>query len=269
MKWTNTTQNIHELNAIRIRYDKPLTKKDILSYAMVPGLYLSILTYTLFLRWWVIPLSFLVGAIYSISVLLPKSIECHYQRKAFRERNRFINNLSQSIHRKNSTMVDALLDVATTRLKGELRDDILKLANEIKGAEESVRKEAYERLITKYNHDRIFVQYIEHLLTVDLNGKINLAALDETSLDHDKSVEWQERLIERKGISKIYFILNSCLAYLLILGAAYLMRGTYSTSFAHSLVGLIIGGGYLAFTLYYDHKFITEFFDETVMEVRF
>lgn len=261
--------SIDEMNAIKTKYDHKLSRKDIFKMAILPAIYLPTILFLTFFYWWLIPIGIIGGFVYAITVMIPKQIQSSYERQSFRERNRFINNFSQSVHRKNATILDALTEVSSHRLKGELQTDIKQLAAKIDGLEPAGRKDAYNDLINKYSKDRIFVQFVEHMITLDINGKMYLEALDETAEAHDHSLEWQEHLMEEKKAKLIYYLVNSALAFLLAEAAILLTWETYLRSFAHSVVGWIFGIAYLGMTFYFNHRFVLDYNDEEIMEVRF
>lgn len=261
--------NIDELNAIHTMYDKKLTKKNVFVMALYPAIFLPVMLFTVFWRWWLVPVGFGLGLLYGLTVMIPVRIQSGYKYNAFKERNRFVNNLSQSLHRKSITMLDALTDVAEFRLRGELKDDIHQLAYNVAGKDAADRLKAYNDLIDKYNHDRIFVQYIEHLITIDISGMEDLAVLDETAEAHDASLQWQDYLIRKKKESLLYYITNMLLSYVLSVVVITLTWDVYVDFFAHTILGLLFGGIYLAMTFYFSHRFVLDYNDEEIMEVKF
>ncbi|AMC92807.1 hypothetical protein AOC36_02045 [Erysipelothrix larvae] len=260
--------NIDQLNAIHMNYEAKLTRKHIAKMLIFPTLYVPTLLFTIFLRWWLIPIGLLAGLVYGGLVMLPLIITANYQNRAFKERNRFVNNLAQSLHRKNITILDALREVSTHRLKGELKNDVDVLAYHVAIHDTKTRKNAYQALIQKYEHDRLFVQFIEHVITVDLNGLDSLQPLNETAQSHDKALLWQEHFIDSKKQSLIYFITNNVLAFCLCVAVIWLTWDNYIEWFVKTPVGWVFGSLYLCLTFFYNHRFVVDYFDESIMEVK-
>lgn len=265
--------NIQAMNATKTKYDKPFSTKDFIKMASIPGLYLAGLTYVIWYRPFVSIVFFGIGVLYGLAVLIPQNIQVEYLRKSLRMRNRMLGNIAQSINRENATVLDVLTDVAQNRLQGELQQQVYSLTGRLGGSDEE-RTAAYMSLLEAYPADPIFQQFIEHLLTIDLHGRANTDALDETVELHNKMVERQEIFISDKFIKIMYYGLNTIVGVGLLLlfqwigGVAMLNDFTkYIDGFAHSLPGTIFGGMFVAATLYYNHKGVVSYADENLMEV--
>lgn len=265
--------NIHAMNAVKSKYDKPFNAIDFAKMSMIPGLYMAVITYVILYRPMVSIVAFALGILYGMAVLIPKKIQIDYERQSLRMRNRMLGNISQSINRENATMLDIMTDVAKNRLQGELQEQVYSLTGRLGGSEEE-RTEAYLKLLEAYPEDPIFGQFIEHLLTIDLNGRENTDALDDTAEIHNRMLENQELFISQKFVKMLYYGVNTIFGLGLIFGFQYLGGGVmvgdfskYVNGFARSLPGMISGSIFLFMTFRYNHKAVITFTDENLMEV--
>lgn len=265
--------NIHAMNAVKTKYDRPFTALDFAKMSAIPGIYLAGLTYMILYRPLVSLVAFGLGVLYGLAVLIPKKIQVDYERQSLRMRNRMLGNISQSINRENATMLDIMSDVAKNRLTGELQEQVHVLTGHL-GGSEAERTKAYLALLEAYPEDPIFGQFIEHLLTIDLNGRANTEALDDTADIHNKMLENQELFISQKFVKMLYYGINTIFGLGLIFGFQYLGGGVmvgdfskYINGFARTLPGIISGSIFIGVTLRYNHKAVITFTDENLMEV--
>lgn len=261
------------MNAIKTKYDKPYKKKDFLLIAIVPALYVAFMLYITFYIPFPSLIGAVVGAFYSLAVALPKKIKVDYERRSLKMRNRFMGNLAQAINRKNATVLDVLKEMADHRLNGELQTQIEELIYKINNASPRQKQEAYQELMDVYKHDTIFVHYLEHLLTLDLQGKVDTTALDETVELHNNLVDRHQRFIDEKAIKVLYYVLNIALGVVLIFLFQWLARTLithegYLNYFAHSLIGILFNLLFLIMTFYFNHKCVIAFVDESLLEGR-
>lgn len=265
--------NIHAMNATKTKYDKPMTAWDFLKLSLMPGAYMAFLSYIILYRPLVSLIFLIAGMFYGMAVMIPKKIQIDYERQSLRMRNRLMGNIAQTINRENATMLDILSDVAKNRLQGELQDQIYQLTGRL-GGSEAERTRAYMKILEAYPEDPIFGQFIEHLLTIDLNGRANTDALDDTVAIHNRMVANQELFISQKFIKVMYYGINTLFGLGLVFGFQFLGGqvmlkdfSKYIDGFAHTLPGIVSGSLFIAVTLRYNHKAVVTFTDENLMEV--
>src|SRR5690606_34298034 len=116
---------------------------------MKPFLFICMYTYLLAYYWW-LSLIYGVGAVvyqyYRINTL---NIKREYEERAFNERNKFINNLTQILTNPNTTTLDGLIDVKD-RTEGEFNNDITVLLTRLSGATPTKVHEAFEKFKERY-----------------------------------------------------------------------------------------------------------------------
>lgn len=260
--------NIDELNAIKTQYEEPVKSKEVVSLALVPAIYLFCFTYFLFYYFWFSVLSGLIGAVYGVIVILPRVIKRNHYKRSQRERNRLLNSLTQNLVNDKITTADGLQTVSS-RISGELSKDLELLVTELKYGDDQDKINAYEVLIEKYRKDRIFVQYIDQLQTATLEGRNNISELDDLATYHDLVIVKQDIFFENKNEKLSFYTLASILSLVI---AIVISKSTwdygYHQYFAKGIIGWVVGGLYILLNVWYSNKFIKDYFDDEVMEVR-
>ncbi|WP_166082295.1 hypothetical protein [Erysipelothrix anatis] len=266
------TMTIQDLNAIKTRYDQPIKKRTFILMALAPGIYMAVFSYFTLYSIWISLVLFGCGLLYGFVFFIPLKIKMDYKRSELRMRNRFMSNVAQSINRQNATTLDVLRDVARNRIKGELKEQVETLTFEISGSEPSERKEAYQKFIALHDHDVIFVHFMEHLLTLDLNGKNDTRSLDETVELHIRMLDRQADYIDSKAVYVLYFIAATVFGFGLIivfqvLGQVIITKEMFDSVYTFSLIGIITNTVYLAIAFYYSHQCLVRFSDESLQEI--
>lgn len=268
MKLFKRVYNIDELNAIRTQYDNPIRKKEIFVFALVPALYVFSLIYSLFYNW-KLALGFsLIGVIYGLAIIMPKMVKRNHYSRSQRERNRFMNSLTQNLVNDNVLTEDGLERVSN-RLNGELARDIKELTTRLKYDTAYEQKKAYEALSDKYKNDRVFVQFIDQLNTATNEGRNNISELDSLASHHDLVLQKQKSFYNVKDEKLLWY----CVASGMIIAVAITLALTtwnlgYRDIFIGTPIGWFIGFSFIIFNLFYTHKFVGDYFDDEVMEVK-
>ncbi|WP_077356087.1 hypothetical protein [Virgibacillus halodenitrificans] len=260
--------NVDELNAYKVAYGRPLKVKDYVYYVGLPALVFGIFSFIVLYYWWLSLIMFVIGAIYGIKVFLPKNIEKNYQTKSFRQRNKFVNNMTQILTDESKTVTKALA-TATTRANGEFKDDLNILQAKLVGADNQQIKEGFKWLLSKYDDDVIFVQYMEQLETAMLEGRANTDTLKDIKTYHNEIKEKQDEY-ERKKQGHLKDMKMLCFVVLVFILSVSFSFGfnTYVNDFAHHPTGWVSCGVYLLLMGQFFRKFSTYLFDDSIMEVK-
>lgn len=260
--------NIEELNAIKTQYEEPLNKKEILVFCLIPAVYIFCFLYFLFYNLVFSIISGLVASLYGLIIILPKMIARNHYIKSQNERNRFMNSLTQNLINDKITTTDGLEKVST-RLNGELSKDIEALVTELRYSDETDKMNAYKVLTEKYKSDRIFVQYIDQLQTATMEGRNNIDELDSLASYHDLILAKQDKFFSIKNERLMFYTFASVISIAIAITLAFTTWNYgYQTHFVNGIVGWIIGGVFILINIYYSHKFILDYFDDEIMEVR-
>lgn len=265
--------NVYEMNAVKTKYDAPFKPKDFVMLSLIPALYMAGIFYISFYS---IPVSLIAagaGAFYSMAVFIPLKIRIDYERSALKMRNRFVGNLAQAINRQNATVLDVLKEMSDHRLDGELKREVEELVYKINSASPQQKHDAYHQFMERYSHDTIFVHFLEHLLTLDLQGKVDTSALDETAELHNKMLERHGRFVDKKSISILYYVINIGVGLFLVglfqwLSSQMITWQGFQDAFVNSIVGVAFNSVFLFVTLYFNHKCVIAYSDESLMEGR-
>lgn len=268
MKLFKRIYNIDELNAIRTQYENPIRKKEVLIFALVPAGYVFALIYSLFYNWKLALLFSLIGVVYGVAIIMPKMVKRNHYSRSQRERNRFMNSLTQNLVNDNVLTEDGLERVSN-RLNGELARDVKELTTRLKYDTASEQNEAYEALSNKYRNDRVFVQFVDQLNTATTEGRNNIKELDSLASHHDLVLQKQKHFYNVKDEKLLWY----CVASGMIIAVATTLALTtwnlgYKQIFISTPVGWVIGFVFIAFNLVYTHKFVLDYFDDEVMEVK-
>ncbi len=238
--------NADEINAIKVAYGKPLERKDYLRYGLIPGLIVGGFSFILLYLWWVSLILGIIGALYGLKVLMPKIIQRTYEQISFRERNKFVNNMTQILTNDSQTLLKAL-GRASDRSEGELKMDLKVLQAKLMGADHGQVLQAFKVISNKYRDDIIFVQYIEQIETASLEGKTNMDTLKDIKSYHNEMKEKKEEY-DRKKDGHLKDIKSLCIIvvfFILIIAFSFNFE-TYINAFARHPIGWLL----LVFTCY-------------------
>ncbi|HDR6259335.1 hypothetical protein [Bacillus cereus] len=260
--------NAEEINAFKVAYGKPLNKKDYMRFTTIPGLVTGVFSFLLLYIWWLSLILGLMGGLYGLKVLMPKIIKRAYERDSFRERNKFVNNMTSLLSNENQTLLTALKR-AINRANGELKEDLNILMANIIGADQTQVIHAFKQLSNKYREDITFDQYLEQLETCVLEGRTNLETLKDIKTHHNETKEKKDDY-ERKKEGHMKDMKTLCFIIVVFILAITFSFGfnTYITAFARHPIGWITSGIYMSILFFFFKSFTAYFFDDSIMEVK-
>lgn len=264
-------KTIYEMNAEKTKYDEAYKPKDFLKFTIVPAIYVGALVHISFYWFPLTVLAAVLGALYSLFVAVPIIIKVQYARSSLIMRNKFMTNVSQTIQREGATVIDILRDVSTHRITGELNELVTELIIKTNSASDMEIQAEYQKLIDFYKEDNIFGQFLEHLLTLELQGIEDTTALDETADLHTGMLTRQEEFISEKATAILYYVVNIVVGVVLILMFQWLSNSlltwpVYLQVYAHAPIGWFFIVFFLFMTFYFNHKAVQLYKDESLME---
>ncbi|MFF2884762.1 hypothetical protein [Bacillus toyonensis] len=260
--------NADEINAIKVAYGKPLERKDYLRYGLIPGLIAGGFSFILLYYWWVSLIIGFIGVLYGLKVLMPKNIQRVYERLAFNERNKFVNNMTQILTNDSNTLLIAL-GRASNRAGGELKKDLKVLHAKLVGADHEQVLHAFKELSNKYRDDIIFVQYIEQIETAALEGRTNVDTLKDIKSYHNEMKEKKEDYQRQKdGHLKDLKMLCGLVVFFIIVIAISFSFDTFLQAFARHPIGWGTAAIYMLLMAFFSKSFATYYFDDSILEVK-
>lgn len=260
--------SIDEINAYQIAYGKPIQRKELLTSILKPFMVCFFLTFLLFWIWWVALIGGLIGMLYGYAVLIPQSVKRVYEEKAFRERNNFINYMTQILTNNDRTIVQAIQKVRK-RASGEFQEDLSRLEAVLMDANESETVAAFKELEKKYKKDVVFTLYLEQLTTALINGRTNVDSIKNIKHYHNQIKEKQAEFLNAKQgkandfkfMAKVSFFFIVAIIWSFGLKTFIEVYAHYPIGWASSILFLIILG-----TIY--HSFVKRMGDDSIMEVK-
>lgn len=260
--------NIDELRAYRVAYGKELGPRDIMAYAGIPALLFGGLSFLLLYNLWVsIPVAFL-GGLYGWRTFLPKIIKRQYEFTAARQRNKFLNNMTQVLTDEAQTPLMALRKV-TERADGEFKEDLHRFHAMLIGADNERIREAVSWFSDRYDDDVIFIQYLEQLETIMLEGKTNIDTLHDIKTYHN-DIQKKQELYERAKMGHLKDMRTLIIVTIILLVSLSISFGfsTYLEAFARHPIGYVASGLYMILIAIFFKQFSDYYFDDSVMEIR-
>lgn len=260
--------NVDEVQAYRIAYEEPLNVKDYSFYIGTPALLIGGFTFILLYYWWFSLIMAVVGGIYGAVFFLPKAVKKSYEMHSFRERNKFINNMTQILTDDSKTVPRSLMSAAS-RAEGEFKEDLLVLQARLLGADSQTIQEAFMDIEDKYEGDVVFVQYVEQLETTMLEGRTNIDTLQDIKTYHnDIRVKQDEYQKQKDGYLKdMRMLIGVMVIFILAISFSFGFE-LYREAFAHHFIGWITVGIYMLLMGSYFRSFSTYLFDDSIMEVQ-
>lgn len=269
--------NVEEINALNKKYEGDLTRNDYFKYIILPGLVGAIVAILFTYFWWLAVILGILGVFYGYKYILPNIVKQNYFLASLKERNRFVNNMTQILTDRSKTIINAL-QAATSRAKGELYQDLKTLQASLSGADKEQVAEAFKIIRIKYQHDVVFVQYLEQLETLAQEGKGVGTKKDEEggpldTLKEIKSYHNDMMLLQFKFMSlkdKHLGDMKQLIFVVCIIMAALTFSfgfKTYFESFARSPIGWITSLIYLTAMFMSINKFRKLYFDNEIMFV--
>lgn len=269
--------NVEEINALNKKYEGDLTRNDYFKYIILPGLVGAIVAILFTYFWWLAVILGILGVFYGYKYILPNIVKQNYFLASLKERNRFVNNMTQILTDRSKTIINAL-QAATSRAKGELYQDLKTLQASLSGADKEQVAEAFKIIRIKYQHDVVFVQYLEQLETLAQEGKGVGTKKDEEggpldTLKEIKSYHNDMMLLQFKFMSlkdKHLGDMKQLIFVVCIIMAALTFSfgfKTYFESFARSPIGWVTSLVYLTAMFMSINKFRKLYFDNEIMFV--
>ena len=262
------SMNVDELKAYRVAYGGKLGAKDFVNYVGLPAGLFGVFSFLLLYNGWVSAVCVIIGAIYGLSFLLPKSVKKQYEYEAFTQRNKFLNNITQVLTDDNQTVLMALRKV-TTRSSGQFKEDLKRFHAMLIGADNERMRKSIIWFSDQYDDDVIFLQYLEQLETAMIEGKTNTDTLKDIKTYHNDIRKKQDAYEKQKNNHlKDMKQLIVITAILIIALAVSFGFDTYLNAFARHPVGYISSGLYLVMLALFFKQFVGYLFDDSVMEIR-
>lgn len=262
------TFTLDELNAYRTAYGKPIERMELLASLLKPFAVAFLFTYALFYYWWIGLIAGVIAMVYGYRILIPVSVKRVYEANAFKQRNNFINNLTQILTNSDRTMLNAL-EVVTERASGEFQKDLYELQTNLQSANNEEIKKAFQTFAEKYKDDVIFELYVEQLTTATIEGRTNIETLKDIKSYHNQLKQKQDQFFNKKKQHSYAFKFICTIAFVLILAITFSFGWTqFVDTFAHKFVGWIFSTTYLIIMALMYHSYVKRLADDKVMEVK-
>lgn len=260
--------DVNELVAYREAYGRQFGLIDYVKLVIFPGIAFAILATAVLYTPIVSIVFFAIGVMYGYTFLMPNVIRKEYEGESFRERNKFINNMTQIMTDENKT-VPMALGIAKVRAKGEFQDDITRLEAQLFGSDVPGIQDAFDVMSDKYEDDPIFTQYMEQLETAAIEGNTNAETLKDIKGYHNQMKTKQE-VYEGQKKAHLGDMKSMLFTVAVFLGALTFSFGfdTYINAFAHAWAGRITGGIYLMMMLMFLRQFSGFLFDDSVTSTK-
>lgn len=259
---------LDEVNALRVAYGNPLEKRELISSLLIPFFIGAIFTFALFYYWWLALIAGFVAMVYAYKIMLPQNTKRSYEVNAFRERNNFVNNITQMLTNQERTVLDSLKTV-TERAKGEFKEDLLVLQASLIDANAKEQQEAFQVLSTKYKSDVIFDLFVEQLATASIEGRFSIETLKDIKTYHNQVKKKQDDFMAKKQKEAYNF------KFIVSIGLVLIMAITFSFGwdqfvnvYARNPIGWITSAVYLLILSGYFLAFRNKYVDDNIMEVK-
>ena len=164
---------------------------------MIPFVVAFFYTFILFYNLWLPLITGILAMIYSYAYIIPQQVKRGYENNAFREKNNFVNNMTQILTNNEKTVLQALKTVAD-RANGEFKEDLLKLQAKIVDGSNQDIQDSFQWLANKYESDVIFSLYVEQLTTLVIEGRHNIETLKDIKTYHNEIKKRQEKFFIQK-----------------------------------------------------------------------
>jgi hypothetical protein len=260
--------SIDELNAYRIAYGKPIEKKELFLSLGVPFVVAFLYIFILFYCWWLSLIAGIIAMGYAYAFIVPQQVKRVYENNAFREKNNFVNNMTQILTNNDKTVLQALKTVSD-RSNGEFKEDLLKLQAKIVDGSNQDIQDSFQWLANKYESDVIFSLYVEQLTTLVIEGRNNIETLKDIKTYHNEIKKRQEKFFIQKQQKERDF------KFMCKVGVLFIATITVSFGFkqfievyAHNPIGWVSSLVYLIMLAKTYHTFLQRMGDDSIMEVK-
>lgn len=260
--------DVDELRAHRHAYGGKLGRKDYFKYIGLPAFLFALVITLLLYNIWVSVAFAIIGAIYGSVFFLPKSIKKEYEQAGFRQRNKFLNNITQVLTDENHTVLMALSKVKE-RADGEFKEDLERFHAMLIGGDNEIYRTAVIWFGNEYKEDIIFLQYLEQLETALIEGKTNIDTLKDIKTYHNE-IQSKQQSYEA---AKVEHLKNMKIIAGLIIGLIVVLSfsfgfDTYISAFAHHPVGWVTSGIFTTINIFFFIQFSGYLFDDSVMDIK-
>ncbi|MCM3113656.1 hypothetical protein [Lederbergia lenta] len=258
---------LDEVNALRIAYGDPLQKRELISSLLIPLSVGVIFTFALFYYWW---LALIVGGVvmnYAYKIMLPQNTKRAYEVNAFRERNNFVNNITQMLTNQERIVLDALKTVSE-RANGEFKDDLLVLQDSLADANPKEQQDAFQVLSSKYKNDVIFDLFVEQLATASIEGRFSMDTLKDIKSYHNQVKKRQDDFMAKKQKEAYNFKFIATISLVLIMAITFSFGwDQFLNAYARNPIGWVTSTAYLLIMGGYFLSFRKKLVDDNIMEV--
>lgn len=205
---------------------------------------------------------------YAYAFIVPQQVKRVYEDNAFREKNNFVNNMTQILTNNDKTVLQALKTV-TDRSHGEFKEDLLKLQANIVGGNNQDIQNSFQCLSEKYESDVIFSLYVEQLTTLVIEGRNNIETLKDIKTYHNEIKKRQEKFFIQKQQKERDFKFM-CKVGVIFIGAISFSFGfkQFIDGYAHNPIGWIVSSVYLLMLAKIYNTFLQRMGDDSIMEVK-
>lgn len=259
---------LDEVNALRIAYGDPLQKRELVSTLLIPFSISALFTFVLYYYWWLSLLTGIVAMVYTYKIMMPQNAKRAYEVKAFRERNKFVNNITQMLTNQERTVVDAL-KIVTERANGEFKEDLLVLQASLIDANAKEQQDAFQKLSDKYKSDVIFDLFIEQLATASIEGRFSMETLKDIKTYHNAVKKRQDDFMAKKQREAYNFKFIMTIGLVLILAITFSFGwDQFVNVYARNPIGWTTSAAYLFIISGYFITFRKKLVDDNIMEVK-
>jgi len=257
-----------ELEAMQKSYGKALTFGDYKKYVLTAVIFTAGFATLLFHNLIITVITGFFGAVYGFKVIMHYSITRSYQMNSLYERQKFINSLTQILTDDQKITLGAI-ELANSRTKGELNEDINILQARIEGAHRSQIQHAFEALRQKYANDILFGQYLEQIETALTAGRASdIETIKQQKTYHNDTVKNTEEFLKiKEGHYAGIKLITGIIATLIVMVMFSFGFHVYHEALTRTIVGNIFGGVFYAILLFLMHSFYKIYFDDEVMSV--
>lgn len=268
------TVNLEELHALSSAYGNGLQAKDISTFVLYPAILTGVFALLINYHWFTCLPAVILGGIYGYKVIMPKIVQREYDNKSIQARNKFLTNMTQIISDPNRTVNDSIKYVIS-RTKGELQTELKVLLTSMAvGSDPKRVNELINEFGKKYEEDTIFNQYLEQLETAIHEGNKNIDSMQDLTEQHTQMLQKRNDYLKVKqthllGVKLLITVIIGIILMCHVL--SFMMEGSfemYLKGFAHHPIGYVTGVIFLPYLFSIMHKFVIDYFDDSVMELR-
>lgn len=258
------TLTFDQINAYKVAYDKPFTKKKLFWYFTKPVAMVGLFSYMLFMNLWMPVILCILTVLYIWRKMLPIEVKRDYARKSFEARNNFIMSASQVLSNEDINLLDAL-DVVSSEAGGEFSIELIELITNLR-VESNEPHEAFKNFSSKYEVDKVFVSFVEQLETIYKCGIPNTETIDNLVTMHNDLRARTESFIDEKDSYRTGFVtVGGLISMFVIIPFAVLSIADYVPTLLAQIINCIF-----VFMLFrhIDKNFVERYYDDSVMELR-